>query len=149
MVYGFARVGAALAMRVEDVYVQNRRLWVRLREKGGKPQALPCHHTLQDYLVAYLDGAGLRGDPKGPLFRTLGRGTGRLSERPLPQASAHAMVRRRVAAAGIATPLGSVLMNRGSSCAREFALDQLHDGVPSASVSSGSISSTTRLSGSC
>ncbi|WP_353862062.1 tyrosine-type recombinase/integrase [Azospirillum formosense] len=106
MVYGFARVGAALAMRVEDVYVQNRRLWVRLREKGGKPHALPCHHTLEDYLVAYLDGAGLRTDPKGPLFRTLGRGTGRLSERPLPQASAHAMVRRRAAAVGIETPLG-------------------------------------------
>ena len=25
---------AALAMRVEDVFVQNRRLWVRLHEKG-------------------------------------------------------------------------------------------------------------------
>jgi integrase len=37
MVYSFARVGAALAMKVEDVYVQNRRLWVRLHEKGGKP----------------------------------------------------------------------------------------------------------------
>jgi len=34
MVFSFARVGAALAMRVEDVYVQNKRLWVRLREKG-------------------------------------------------------------------------------------------------------------------
>ena len=30
MVYTFARIGAATAMRVEDVYVQNRRLWVRL-----------------------------------------------------------------------------------------------------------------------
>ena len=27
MVYSFARVGAALGMRVEDAYVQNRRLW--------------------------------------------------------------------------------------------------------------------------
>jgi site-specific recombinase XerC len=36
MVYSFARVGAALAMKVEDAYVQNRRLWVRLHEKGGK-----------------------------------------------------------------------------------------------------------------
>lgn len=36
MVFSFARIGAALAMRVEDVYVQNRRLWVRLHEKGGK-----------------------------------------------------------------------------------------------------------------
>ena len=36
MVYSFAWIGAALAMRVEDVFVQNRRLWVRLHEKGGK-----------------------------------------------------------------------------------------------------------------
>ena len=36
MVYTFARVGAALQMRVEDVYVQGRRTWVRLHEKGGK-----------------------------------------------------------------------------------------------------------------
>jgi site-specific recombinase XerC len=34
MVFSFARVGAALAMRVDDVYVQHRRLWVRVREKG-------------------------------------------------------------------------------------------------------------------
>ena len=42
MVYTFARIGAATAMKVEDVYVQNRRLWVNLREKGGKAVALPC-----------------------------------------------------------------------------------------------------------
>jgi site-specific recombinase XerC len=36
MVFSFARIGAALGMKVEDVYVQNRRLWVRLHEKGGK-----------------------------------------------------------------------------------------------------------------
>ena len=36
MVYSFARIGAAIGMRVEDVYTQNRRLWVRLNEKGGK-----------------------------------------------------------------------------------------------------------------
>jgi len=76
MVYSFARIGAALGMSVEDVYTQHRRLWVRLREKGGKRHAMPCHHNLDEYLVAYLDGAGLRDDPKGPLFRTIGRGTG-------------------------------------------------------------------------
>src|SRR3984885_5335702 len=36
MVFSFARIGAALTMKVEDVFVQDRRLWVRLREKGGK-----------------------------------------------------------------------------------------------------------------
>src|SRR5277367_3613537 len=35
MVYSFARIGAALGMCVEDVFTQNRRLWVRLHEKGG------------------------------------------------------------------------------------------------------------------
>jgi integrase/recombinase XerC len=68
MVYSFARVGAALAMKVEDVFVQNRRLWVRLREKGGKAHAMPCHHNLEEYLSAYLDGAGLRDDAKRALF---------------------------------------------------------------------------------
>jgi hypothetical protein len=56
-VFSFARIGAAVAMRVEDVYahVQNGRLWVRLREKGGKRNEMPCHHTLEAYWHASLD----------------------------------------------------------------------------------------------
>jgi len=107
MVYSFARIGAALGMKVEDVYTQNRRLWVRLREKGGKRHEMPCHHNLEDYLVAYLDHANLRDDPKGPLFRTMGRGTRKLTDTPLVQANAHAMIQRRMAEAGIATKAGN------------------------------------------
>jgi len=107
MVFSFGRIGAALAMRVEDVFVQNRRLWVRLREKGGKRHEMPCHHSLDEYLHAYLDGAGIADDAKGPLFRTIGRGTGRLTRTSLPQANAYAMVRRRATAAGIETKIGN------------------------------------------
>jgi site-specific recombinase XerC len=107
MVFSFARVGAALTMRVEDVYVQHRWLWVRLREKGGKRHEMPCHHTLDAYLHAYLDGTGIGGDSKGPLFRTIQRGTGRLSATALPQANAYAMVRRRALTAGIGTAIGN------------------------------------------
>ena len=108
MVFSFARIGAALGMKVEDVFTQNRRLWVRLREKGGKPHAMPCHHNLESYLTAYIEGAGLAGDPKGPLFRTIGRDKGRpLTRTPLPQPSAYLMIGRRAAAAGIATKLGN------------------------------------------
>jgi site-specific recombinase XerD len=108
MVFSFARIGAALGMKVEDVYPQNRRLWVRLREKGGKAHAMPCHHHLETYLTAYIEGAGLDANPKGPLFRTIGRGKGRpLTRTPLPQANAYAMIGRRAAAAGIATRLGT------------------------------------------
>ena len=107
MVYSFARIGAAVGMRVEDVFTQQRRLWVRLREKGGKAHAMPCHHSLEAYLHAYLDGTGIADDPKGPLFRTVGRGTALLTRTPLPQANAHAMARRRAAAAGIETRVGN------------------------------------------
>jgi site-specific recombinase XerD len=107
MVFSFARIGAALGMKVEDVFTQNRRLWVRLREKGGKAHAMPCHHTLESYLHSYIEGAGLAEDPKGVLFRTIGRGTGVLTRTPLPQANAYAMIGRRAAAAGIETKLGN------------------------------------------
>ena len=107
MVYTFTRIGAATAMRVEDVYVQNRRLWVRLHEKGGKAVERPCHHNLESYLHAYLDGAGLAADGVGPLFRTIRRGTAELTRTPLPSANAYAMVRRRAKAAGIATRIGN------------------------------------------
>jgi len=46
-------------------------------------------------------------DRKGPLFRTIGRGTHRLSMTPLPQASAFQMVHRRAAVADIATAIGN------------------------------------------
>ena len=100
MVFSFARIGAALAMRVMDVYVQRRRLWLRLHEKGGKIHDMPCHHRLEDDLHAYIDGCGLANDPRGPLFRTIARGKGVLTARPLAQANAYAMIGRRATEIG-------------------------------------------------
>jgi site-specific recombinase XerD len=107
MIYSFSRIGAAVAMKVEDAFVQNRRLWVRLHEKGGKRHEMPCHHNLEAYLHAYIDGCGLGDDPKGPLFRTIGRGTGKLTRTPLPQQDAYEMIQRRANAAGVATRIGN------------------------------------------
>ena len=107
MAFSFARIGAALAMKVEDAYVQHRRLWVRLHEKGGKVHEMPCHHFLEDYLHAYIDGCDLAADPKGPLFRTIARGRRGLTATVLPQANAYAMIGRRAAAAGIETKIGN------------------------------------------
>jgi site-specific recombinase XerD len=106
MIYSFARVGAALAMKREDLFVQGRRLWLRLHEKGGKRHEMPCHHQLEEYLMAYVEACGI-SDPKAPLFRSIGRDTKRLSQTPLTQPDAHAMVRRRAHAAGIATRIGN------------------------------------------
>jgi len=107
MVYSFARIGAALSMKVEDIYVQQRRLWVRLHEKGGKRHEMPCHHNLESYLHAYIEAADLTDDQKGPLFRTVGRGTQVLTRTALPQANAYQMIRRRAVAADIATKVGN------------------------------------------
>jgi site-specific recombinase XerC len=80
MVYTFARIGAARLMKREDVYIQGRRTWVRLHEKGGKQHEMPCHHNLDEYLHAYITGAGLDGDGKGALFRSAVGRTGTLSD---------------------------------------------------------------------
>jgi hypothetical protein len=60
----------AVSMRVEDYFPQGKkRWWLRLHEKGGKDHEMPVHHTLEEYLDSYIDGAGLLREPKSPLFR--------------------------------------------------------------------------------
>ena len=106
MVYTFARVGAAVAMRLEDVYVQGRGTWVRLHEKGGKEHAMPCHHNLDAYLHAYIDGALAGGDKKAFVFRSARGRSGVLSDTPMSQADVYRMIGRRAQAASVATKIG-------------------------------------------
>jgi integrase len=107
MVYSFARIGAAIGMRVEDVYAQNRRLWVRLNEKGGKRHAMPCHHNLGTYLHEYIDGAGLASDPKALLFQSYNRPTRQLTGNLLSQPNAYEMIQRRARWAKVTTKIGN------------------------------------------
>lgn len=105
MVYTFARVGAAIKMRVEDVYIQGRQTWVRLHEKDGKQHEMPCHHNLEAWLHEYIDGAQF-GNTKSYLFRSAAGRTGKLSDTPMAQADVFRMVGRRAEAAGIRTRIG-------------------------------------------
>ena len=107
MVYTFARIGAVLKMKVEDVYVQNRKTWVRLHEKGGKQHEMPCHHALDAYINEYLDAPEVAFDPKATLFRSVFRRSGRLTERGLAQADAYRIIQRRARAAGLRTKIGN------------------------------------------
>ena len=50
MVYTFARVNVVIGMKVKDYFVQGRRGWVRLHEKGGEEHEVPCHHNLEQFL---------------------------------------------------------------------------------------------------
>ncbi len=108
MVYTFARVSVALGMRVGDYYIQRRQGWVRLHEKGGKLHTLPCHHNLDRYLEEYIAAAGIAGDAKGPLFRTVRSRAGlELTGNALWQQDAYRMIQRRAKAAGIKTQIGN------------------------------------------
>ena len=107
MVYTFARVGAVLQMKVKDYFVQGRRGWVRLHEKGGKEHEVPCHHNLERFLEEYIAAAGLAADPDGPLFRTAAGKTGVLTRRPMWQQDAYRMIQRRTRAASIKTKIGN------------------------------------------
>ena len=104
MTYSFARISAALAMNVKDVFLMEGRLWLRLHEKGGKVLEVPCHHNLEAYLTEYVAESGIHADRDGPLFRSLDR-DGSLSERRFNRHSAWEMLARRARAAGITTPV--------------------------------------------
>jgi len=101
MAYSFARVSAAVAMRVEDYYATGKRWWVRLHEKGGKRHEMPCHHNLEAYLDAYLQAAGILDAKRSPLFRSARGRTDELTELAMHRVDVWRMIRRRAKDAGI------------------------------------------------
>jgi site-specific recombinase XerD len=108
LTYSFARIGAALKMKVEDLRPKGAGWQVQLHEKGGKAHAMPCHHALAEALRAYIDATGIAEDRKGWLFRTSpGHNANHLSDQPMNQSAAWTMIRRRAAAAGIHAPIGN------------------------------------------
>ena len=108
LTYSFARITAALKMKVEDLQPKSSGWLIRLHEKGGKQHAMPCHHSLAEALHIYISAAGIAEDRKGWLFRTSPRHNATmLTDQPMTQADAWRMIRRRAAAAGIHAPIGN------------------------------------------
>ena len=101
MTFAFARIGAVVAMRVEDYYPKGKRWWVRLHEKGGKRHEMPAHHNLEAYLDAYIEAAGIRDGGKAPLFRSAAGRTGTLTDKPMNRVDAWRMIQRRAADLGM------------------------------------------------
>jgi site-specific recombinase XerD len=108
LTYSFARINAALKMKVEDLRPRGPGWTIRLHEKGGKHHIMPCHHALAEALHAYITAAGIAEDRKGFLFRTAsGHNGNSLSDQAMDQSAAWRMIRRRAVAAGIHTPIGN------------------------------------------
>jgi len=101
MCYSFARVSATIGMRIEDYYQQGKRWWFRLHEKGGKRHEVPAHHKAEEYMDHYLKAAGIHGDKKGFLFRSVDKTRRQLTENPLSRVDVLRMIKRRAAAAGL------------------------------------------------
>lgn len=100
LVFSFARVTAAAAMNVEDCFQQGRRMWFRLKEKGGKQHDVPAHHNAEEYIDAYLRESSIATEVGTPLFRTLYRRQF-LSDRRMHRVDILRMIKRRAIAAGL------------------------------------------------
>ena len=94
MVYSFARVSAAVGMRVRDYYAQGRRAFFRLHEKGGRYNVVPAHHAAAGYVDAYLEALDGDGGRDAPLFRAVAGAArpARMGPRPLSRQHAPRMV---------------------------------------------------------
>ena len=114
MVYSFARVGAAVTMRVGDFFQHRKRLWLRLHEKGGKRHEVPCRPTLEGQLNAYTRAAGIASDTKGRLFRSMNK-SDRLTEKAMTRFDVFHMIKRRSKAAGPPTPPAATRLERLAS----------------------------------
>ena len=124
MLYTFGRVGAVIAMDVEDYRLSNHQRMFLLHEKGGKEHQVPAHHRLVEYLGEYMDATGLWQTPKAPLFQSLDITRSRLKGTRMNRQIALQMVRRRARAAGLpptvnchsfrATGITNYLSNGGS-----------------------------------
>jgi integrase len=68
----FARIGAALKMKVEDLRPKGAGWVLRLHEKGGKQHTMPCHYALADALRSYSAAAapGFTGSSNEPKRRS-------------------------------------------------------------------------------
>jgi integrase/recombinase XerD len=106
LTYTFARVSAAVGMRVEDYYCRGKRWRVRLHEKNGKVIDAACHHKLEMYLDEYLQAAGIAEEKQGALFRAAKGRTRKLGAHAMTRVDAWLMVRRRAKDAGIAGQIG-------------------------------------------
>jgi len=109
MVYTFARVEAALLLKVGDYFAKGKRWWLKLQEKNGKIIQMPAHHKLEEYLDAYFGAVGIEHanaeHKKMPLFRSARGRSRKLSERRMSTSDAWRMIQRRALKAGLETKI--------------------------------------------
>jgi integrase len=82
LTYSFARINAALKMKVEDLRPQGAGWRLRLHEKGGKHHAMPCHHALAEAAARLYRRRRHRRGPQGLAVPYRARPQSRYAVRP-------------------------------------------------------------------
>jgi site-specific recombinase XerD len=106
LIYTAARAGAVASLRRGSFYFAGDQWMIHFDEKGGKSREIPVRHDLEKMISEYLAPAGLATAQKDtPLFRTVIRKTGVLTEKALHVNDVCRMIKRRLNDAKLPTRL--------------------------------------------
>jgi site-specific recombinase XerD len=95
------------------------------QEKGGKSREIPVRDDLEEFILAYIEAAGIAGEAKdSPLFRAPNDRSRKLAAKPLGTERICELVKRRLKDAGLPSRLSPL------SCRVTAITDLLHQGVP-------------------
>ena len=102
LIYTGARVGALSRLRMQDLRDNGNHRSLQFAEKGGKVREIPVRHDLDEWISAYLEGAGLEDAPQAsPLYRAGQRRASPLTDRAMSPLAIQLMLKRRLRAAGL------------------------------------------------
>jgi integrase/recombinase XerD len=100
------RAGAVAKLRLGDFQHDGSQYVLRFQEKGGKSRGIPVRHDLEGFILAYIEAAGIAGEPKDrPLFRVSNGRTKKLTAGPLTSKRICELVKRRLKDAGLPSRL--------------------------------------------
>jgi site-specific recombinase XerD len=79
---------------------------LRFQEKGGKSREIPLRHNLEQFILAYVEVAGIAGEDKdSPLFRASNDRSKQLTVKSLGIERTCELVKRRLKDAGLPSRL--------------------------------------------
>ena len=101
LAYSWARVSAAVGLKVEDYYERNGERWLRLHEKRGKIHEVPVHSKAREAIDQWLLASDLGCNPSAPLFPAFGKNKKTPELRHMDRTSVWKLVQARVRASGL------------------------------------------------
>jgi integrase/recombinase XerD len=101
LIYGWARVSAVVALKVQDYYQRKGERWLRLNEKRGKIHEVPVHSKAREAVDQWLLASGLGPNPSAPLFPAFGKDKKAIELRHMDRRSIWRLVQARARAIGL------------------------------------------------